>query len=334
METLILQPTKENYKLAATEIKNGGLVAFATETVYGLGADAFNKKAVEKIFLAKGRPNDNPLIVHFSDIADIEKAAILTPMAIKAAEFFMPGPLTIVLQKKENLPNAVTAGLNTVGVRIPSNKTAQEFIKECGTGIAAPSANTSTKPSPTKAIHVYDDLNGKIKYILDGGECEKGLESTILDLSSDKIRLLRQGAIPIEDLESVLGKIEIISKSEKPLSPGMKYRHYAPNAKIIVFNSGEKIKILNEYFKLKQKDTPIRVLGVWNNNQIKMLKEAGVDLKDFVLFCSDQDYAHNLYAELRQSDKLNTEIILCELVSNIGIGCALNNRIFKAAGQE
>lgn len=334
MDTIILRPTKENYKLAAAEIKSGGLVAFATETVYGLGADAFNPMAVEKIFWAKGRPSDNPLIVHFADISDIEKAAHLTKVARHAAEIFMPGPLTIVLKKKESLPSVVTAGLDTVAVRIPSNKTANEFIKECGTGLAAPSANTSTKPSPTSAAHVYDDLRGKIKYILDGGSCEKGIESTILDFSSDKIRLLRQGAIPLEELEAALGKIETNGSSgDRPLSPGIKYRHYSPNAKIIVFDSDEFDKILFEYKKLTQEGKKVRVIGVWDTLQVKKLKKEGVDLNDFVLFFSVEVYARNFYAELRQSDNLNTDIILCRLAPNFGIGSTLNNRIAKAAGK-
>ena len=191
MNTQILQFNTDNLRLAAKEILDGGIVAFPTETVYGLGANALNPDAVKKIYIAKGRPSDNPLICHISDKSQIEKFAYLTPFAEKIIDAFMPGPITVILQKKPIVPDIVTGGLQTVGIRMPAHKGALSFIKACGVPICAPSANTSTKPSPTAATHVFDDLNGKIKYILDGGRCGVGLESTIVDCVNGT--LLRQG---------------------------------------------------------------------------------------------------------------------------------------------
>ena len=202
MQTLILDSKEENIAKCARYIARGGVVAFPTETVYGLGADAFNADAVKEIFRVKGRPSDNPLIVHVCSARGIrEVAENISPLAEKLISEFMPGALTLVLKKKKGLPDCVTAGLDTVGVRMPSNSVCREFLRACGVPICAPSANTSTKPSPTCAQHVYDDLYGKIPYVLDGGECEIGLESTILDVSGAAPRLLRAGGISKEALE-------------------------------------------------------------------------------------------------------------------------------------
>ncbi len=211
-------------------IREGGLVAFPTETVYGLGADAFNEEAVRNIFIAKGRPQDNPLIVHYASVEDVQPAVKYIPdVAYKLWETFSPGPLTLVLPKSEKLPYVTTAGINTVGIRIPNHPIALELIKRSGTGVAAPSANTSGRVSPTLAAHVYEDMVGKIPLVLDGGQTDVGIESTVLDLTKELPIVLRPGAVTIEMLTDVLGKVvnhrgEVIVAE----APGMKYKHYAP----------------------------------------------------------------------------------------------------------
>ena len=211
-------------------LKEGGLVAFPTETVYGLGADAFNPEAVLNIFKAKGRPQDNPLIVHFASVEDVKMAVREIPdVAYKLWERFSPGPLTLVLPKSDNLPLVTTAGIQTVGIRIPNHPIALELIKKSGTGIAAPSANTSGRVSPTRAMDVYEDMVGKIPLILDGGQTDVGIESTVLDLTKDVPVVLRPGGVTIEMLTEVLDKV-VNHKGEVVIaeSPGMKYKHYAP----------------------------------------------------------------------------------------------------------
>ncbi len=211
-------------------LREGGLVAFPTETVYGLGADAFNEEAVKNIFKAKGRPQDNPLIVHYASVEDVQPAVKYIPdIAYKLWETFSPGPLTLVLPKSEKLPYVTTAGINTVGIRIPNHPIALELIKKSGTGIAAPSANTSGRVSPTLAEHVYEDMVGKIPLVLDGGQTDVGIESTVLDLTKELPIVLRPGAVTIEMLTDVLGKV-VNHKGEVIVAeaPGMKYKHYAP----------------------------------------------------------------------------------------------------------
>lgn len=244
-------------------LREGGLVAFPTETVYGLGADAFNEEAVLSIFKAKGRPQDNPLIVHFASVEDVKKAVKYIPdVAYELWEKFSPGPLTLVLSKSDNLPLVTTAGIQTVGIRIPNHPIALELIKKSGTGIAAPSANTSGRVSPTLASHVLEDMDGKIPLILDGGQTDVGIESTVLDLTKETPIVLRPGAVTIEMLIEVLGKV-INHKGEVVVaeSPGMKYKHYAPicpcigarsiESALSVYNANERAVIVGRSSFLK-----------------------------------------------------------------------------------
>ncbi|MDF2568280.1 MAG: hypothetical protein K0R90_1736, partial [Oscillospiraceae bacterium] len=240
-DTKILKPTKENLLLCAKLLKDGELIGMPTETVYGLAANAFDGDAVKKIFKAKGRPQDNPLIVHISDISMLGSIAAKVPkLAHELAERFWPGPLTIILPKAAHIPLAVTAGLDTVAVRIPSHEVAKELIKCCEFPLAAPSANLSGSPSPTKAEHVFQDLQGRIPFVIDGGECEIGLESTVVTLSEDTIKILRPGGVTVHDLLQVTPNVHIdqsvlsqLEPNQKVSSPGMKYKHYSPKAKVV-----------------------------------------------------------------------------------------------------
>jgi L-threonylcarbamoyladenylate synthase len=298
----IKKPEPEKIKAAAEILKSGELVAFPTETVYGIGA-VLKPDAVKKIFLAKGRPNDNPLIVHISNKKQLAELADEVPeIAEKLAEKFWPGPLTIVLKNK-SAPKEVTAGLESVALRMPKNKIALALINAAGP-LAAPSANISGKPSPTKAEHVFDDFNNKIPLILDGGETDIGLESTVVSLVREPV-LLRPGKITKEQIEEVIGPVRVLHKSKKPLSPGMSYKHYSPDAKIILFSRDE----------------------------LEKLKEKYADKKTEVIFHENvEDSAKNLFSKFREADKKGAEIIFAEKVEEKGFGMALMNRLKKAAG--
>ncbi len=319
MNTQILQFNINNIDICAREIAQGGVVAFPTETVYGLGADALNKFAVKKIYEAKGRPSDNPLICHVSNRTQIEKFAYITPMAEKIIDKFMPGPITVVLKKK-GVPDVVTGGLDTVGIRMPDHKCALALIEACGVPLCAPSANTSTKPSPTTALHVYNDLNGKIAYILDGGECGVGVESTIIDCVNGA--LLRPGGIPKEKIEELVGKLNDPPKSDVPLCPGMKYKHYSPAASVILAQYGKNMqdRIKKAYDSLCGKKAILSRLGGYENRN--------------VLFVGNtvEEYAHNIFALFRKLDEQNYDYIICEGVPEFGVGAALINRLVKASG--
>lgn len=250
MKTEIIKLTNESpaesYEKAAKLILNGEVVGMPTETVYGLAGNAFDESAVKKIFEAKGRPQDNPLIVHISEFSEIYDLVKSVPEnAKKLAERFWPGPLTIILEKSEKVPYAVTAGLETVAIRCPEHPVARRFIKACGVPIAAPSANLSGKPSPTTASHVFADLNGRIPLIIDGGESREGVESTVLLLASKMPRLLRPGNVTLGELKSVLGEVQVddavlnpLKSGEKVSSPGMKYKHYSPDAEVTLIKGG------------------------------------------------------------------------------------------------
>jgi L-threonylcarbamoyladenylate synthase len=252
METIIVKTIESNYGegvcgepehrkafiQAATCLAGGGLVAFPTETVYGLGADALNETAAAKIYAAKGRPSDNPLIVHIAEVEDMERIAYVNDMARALAQAFWPGPLTMILPKKDIVPKGTTGGLDTVAIRMPSHPVALDLIRQSGVYVAAPSANTSGRPSPTKAEHVIEDMQGKIEYIIDGGPVGIGIESTIVDVSGDKPTILRPGYITKKMLENIIGPVEIDPALEKPMdgfrpkAPGMKYTHYAPKGEL------------------------------------------------------------------------------------------------------
>ena len=319
-------------KLAARFILDGKLVAFPTETVYGLGADALNESAVRRIFEAKGRPADNPLIIHISRFEELERLASYVPKEARLlAERFWPGPLTMVLPKADDVPSVTTGGLDTVAVRMPSHPIARALIEE-STPIAAPSANISGKPSPTLAEHVIDDFYGKIECIIDGGETAVGVESTVIDLTSEKPVLLRPGGLPLEELESVIGEVEIHPAVRGELtdvakSPGMKYKHYSPNASVIVVegkreNVRRKImELVNEY----------RARGL----RVGVMATEEYDADEFFhLGRSEAEVARNLFKALRELDKRGVDVIIAEGIEERGLGFAVMNRLRKAAGYK
>lgn len=326
---------------AAVSLGNGGLVAFPTETVYGLGANALDKDAVANIFKAKGRPADNPLIVHISDKHDINKLArVLPACAGKLIEAFWPGPLTLIVPRSSIIPDIVTAGLDTVGVRFPSHPVAAALIKMSGVPVAAPSANTSGRPSPTKAEHVIEDMYGKVDYIIDSGSVEVGLESTVLDITSDTPVILRPGKITREQLEAVLGTVDIdpslVSKDStviKPRAPGMKYRHYAPKAKVIVVegNAASVAEYINKASEEQRQNGVIT--GVLATDETIGLYKTG---KVISLGSRKQptDIAARLFDALREFDTTDTQLIYAEAVEKKGIGAAIMNRLNKAAGNN
>lgn len=311
----------ESIAEGARIIKEGGIVAFATETVYGLGADAFNAQAINKIFVAKGRPQDNPLIVHITKIEDIEKVAYATETAIRLFKAFAPGPLTIVLKKKENLPKAVTAGLDTVGIRIPKNYIARALIEEAGAPIAAPSANSSTRISPTTAKHVYEDMNGKIPLIIDGGDCEIGIESTVLDLTKGIPVILRPGAVTIEMLLEHLSEVKNHTGQVRyALSPGMKYKHYSPVVDCVLARNSTSAII--EYERLLRGGKKAVIMG----------RKGFVNREDiyFINLGDDiQQIAKNLYKYMREAEK-KYDLIIIEEFSDKELGFSIMNRLFKS----
>lgn len=325
---------KRKIKIAAKFIREGRLVAFPTETVYGLGADALNEKAVRRIFEAKGRPADNPLIVHIADFEQLYELAGEVPRKAKIlAEHFWPGPLTMVLPKKDNVPKVTTGGLDTVAIRMPAHEIALGLIRTSRRPIAAPSANISGKPSPTLAEHVIDDFYGRIECIIDGGEVKIGVESTVLDLTTKPPTLLRPGGLPLEEIEKVIGKVRIhpVVKGKAvdvAKAPGMKYKHYAPNAQVIVIEgSREKVKrkikeLLNEY---KRKGVKVGVMATGDF----YAADAYINLGN-----SEEEIAKNLFRALRDLDKSGVDVILAEGIEEKGLGLAVMNRLRKAAGYK
>jgi len=300
---------------AAQIIKRGGIVAFPTETVYGLGANVFDARAIEKVFEAKRRPNDNPLIAHVGNLEHIKLlVSEINETAEKFIKAFFPAPLTLVLPKAERVPPSATANLPTIGVRMPRNRLALEFLRQCETPLVAPSANLSGKPSPTDWQAVYEDLDGRIDCILQGEATEIGLESTVVDCTSDFPLILRAGAITLEDLQKVVPETQIYrrSKNEQPKSPGLKHRHYSPRAKVILASSKFKVK------SSKSK----AFIG---------LSEPAEKI-DLVKICASvEDYAHSLFDFFRQCDRRGIEEIFCETVEETGIGLALMDRLKRAS---
>ncbi len=325
---------REAIKETAKIIREGGLVAFPTETVYGLGADAFCAQAIERIFNVKGRPLDNPLIVHLSEVSQLDLLAKELPLeAKKLGEKFWPGPLTLVLQRKEEVTSVVSAGLSTVAVRIPAHKAALDLISEARTPIAAPSANLSGRPSPTEPSHVEQDLAGKIDAILDGGICSIGLESTVVDLTGKEPVLLRPGGVNVEHIESCLSRPVLRiggQNSQKPASPGMKYRHYAPQNRLILFKGGNDTVHFNmvAYYEsfIKQGQ---RVGVLCSREKAGFFPQAGVEI--WGERANMQEAASYLYRKLRELDKEEIDIILVEGFKEEGIGLALMDRLKKAA---
>lgn len=334
METQVLKPDKKSIELVGKLLKSGELVGIPTETVYGLAANAFDGKAVEKIFKAKGRPMDNPLIVHISDLSQINDLVTeFSPKAQALAGAFWSGPLTIIMPCSDKVPTQVTAGLNTVAVRFPSHKTAQQIISSAGVPLAAPSANLSGSPSPTSAKYVYNDLKGKIPVIIDGGECQVGLESTVITLATEIPTLLRPGGITVEQLEAVIGKINIdkgvtqmLSKDTVVASPGMKYKHYAPMAKVIILKGST-----NQYANYVNNHSNGCTGALCYSGDESLLKVPCVSLGN------EQDYntqAHNLFTALRKLDEMGLKTVYARCPSTEGVGLAVYNRLIRSAGFE
>ena len=331
----------EVIQTAAKILQEGGLVAFPTETVYGLGGNGLDGAACEKIYLAKGRPSDNPLILHISEFEELDAIVReISPAAKKLMDAFWPGPLTMVFPKADIVPAKATGGLDTVAVRFPSHPVARAIIKAAGLPIAAPSANSSGKPSPTRASHVEYDLNGKIDMIVDGGAAEWGLESTIVDVSGDVPMILRPGAVTKEMMEEVVGRVEIdpaiLTKPAadlKPKAPGMKYTHYSPKAEVILVK-GERQAVADEINRLAALDmSEGKKTGVMATEETKNLYHA-----DIILSLGSrerpEEIGANLFKLLRKFDFLGAEKVYSEVFSEEGEGMAIMNRLNKAAGYQ
>ena len=325
MKTLHLSTSEEDIAKAGEIVANGGLVAFPTETVYGLGADAFDPEAVENIYVVKGRPADNPSIVHISTREQMKLLTPeITPMMKRVMDAFWPGPVTMICPKTYEVPHVTMGGLESVGIRMPSNEAARALIDAAGCPIAAPSANLSGKPSPTSAEHVKDDFDGKIGAIIDGGPCKIGIESTVIDLTGDVPMILRPGIMTQEDFEEKLGVPVILDpalnkKPEDPdfhpKAPGMKYKHYAPKAPMIIFE-GEEEAVLEAIEREKT--------------------EHEMEGEDVVVITFGQDEAvdaaRELFARLREADKENADLILAAALPQKGVGFSVMNRMLKSAG--
>lgn len=321
-------------KKAAEIIKRGGLVVIPTETVYGLGGNGCLDDSAKKIYAAKGRPSDNPLIIHICDPSDAEIYAQTTKLYYALAKAFMPGPLTVVLNKKDNIPYSVTGGLDTVAIRCPSHPVARAIIKECGIPIAAPSANISGKPSPTCAEHVISDLDGKVDMIIDGGESDIGLESTIVAINDDNsLTLLRPGGITYDALCCVCDKVIIpesiehsLKENERPLSPGMKYKHYAPTAPLVLIDGND--DDVMRFLLSEESQRKIAILCY--DEELDIYKSSillPIGKRNRI-----ESHAKNLFACLRKTDNIpNIETIYAHLPSKEGLGLALYNRMIRAA---
>lgn len=331
METKLVKPTDDMILLASDLLKKGEVVGVPTETVYGLAGDSSNASAIKKIFIAKGRPMDNPLICHISNFKMLDKVAKdLSSDAMKLARTFWPGPLTIVVKRGDGVCLESTAGLDSVGIRMPSNEVAREIIEKAGIPFSAPSANLSGKPSPTTAKDVFCDMQGKIPLIIDGGECDAGVESTVVSVLGETPVLLRPGVVTKEQIESVLGKkidvakgvLEKVAKDEKVLSPGMKYRHYAPNASVIIIKSDfEKFK---EYVEKNKADGTYALLFDGEKVNLPSLYYGGAD--------DDKAQAHNLFSKLREFDELGAKTVFARCPKQTGVGLAVYNRLIRSAG--
>lgn len=319
-------------------LKKGGLVAFPTETVYGLGANALDEEAAKKTYAAKGRPSDNPLIVHIADVQALEEIAVNIPVEVEElAYYFWPGPLTLILEKGAMVPYGTTGGLDTVAVRMPSDLIARELILAAGGYVSAPSANTSGRPSPTTAEHVLHDLDGKIDMILDGGSVEIGLESTILDMTVSPPMILRPGAITVDMLEEVIGDVSIdqtiLGAESKipPKAPGMKYRHYAPKAKLAIVEGTIREEVLAIRQLAYEAEHNHKKAGIIASNETIDFYTHGV-AKNIGTRENEKTIAKNLYAILREFDEEEIDEIYSESFSGKGLGRAIMNRLEKAAG--
>ena len=329
---------KSSIEIAAEVIKNGGLVAFPTETVYGLGANTFNEDGVKKIFIAKGRPSDNPLISHIYNISQLNDLAIVIPdFTEKLTSQFWPGPLTLIFKKNPNVPDIVTAGLDTVAVRMPSHPVALALLEATGVPIAAPSANISGRPSPTCSRDVIDDLNGKVDVIIDSDKSEIGVESTVLDISGIAPIILRPGAITLKQISKAIGKEVSYNKNKDnnediiPQSPGMKYKHYSPNAHLILITGdiNNISKIVIETAKKNQSKG--KIVGILSTTQTNLFYTSF----DQVICLGDREkpetISSSLFTSLRDMDKLGVDVIIAEGIVEEGLGIAIMNRLRKAS---
>lgn len=330
MDTKILACGESALKTAAQLIKQGEVVGMPTETVYGLAADAFNEEAVKKIFKAKGRPADNPLIVHIYDVCQIQDiAASIPPAAYKCAEKFWGGPLTMIMPKSDKIPDITSGGLDTVGIRMPSNPIARRFIQLCGTPVAAPSANLSGSPSPTTAMHVFKDMNGKIPAIIDGGSCNVGVESTVISFEGENgIRLLRPGFISVEDLKEVTtnvtvdkGVVEKLDENTLVRSPGMKYKHYAPKAEITIVDGNAQ-----QFARFVSEQSGDFMCMVFDKSDI-----AGLDVKFVEYGSTSEIQAQKLFDTLRRLDEIGAKKVFARCPDKNGVGLAVYNRLLRAA---
>ena len=325
-------PETDKLSLAAEIIKNGGLVAFPTETVYGLGGNATDADAAKKIYAAKGRPSDNPLIIHISSPEDAELYAHTNELYYKLARAFMPGPLTVILPKKDTVPDSVTGGLDSVAIRCPSHPIASKLISIAGVAIAAPSANLSGSPSPTCAEHVISDLSGRVDMIIDGGSCEIGLESTIVKITEDSAILLRPGAITCDALSCICKHVEIapavtehLAENERPLSPGMKYRHYAPASPLVLLDGED--SVVTKY--MKHALSTEKCIVICYDEELDALgaqSTISIGPRDDLVA-----QANALFSALRQSNDMSADIIYAHLPTREGLGLALYNRMIRAA---
>lgn len=331
MNTVILSTADKDITLAAKLINNGEVVGMPTETVYGLGADATNEDAVRKIFAAKNRPCDNPLIVHISKFEMITDIASAIPdMVYTLAEKFWPGPLTMIMPKSESIPMVTSGGLDTVGIRFPSHNVALALIDKCGKPLAAPSANLSGSPSPTTAQRVFEDMNGRIPAIIDGGECEVGVESTVISFDADgTIRILRPGKISYEDFLTVTDKVVIddgvlaqLTPDAVVMSPGMKYKHYSPKANVIIIDGTA--EAFAEYVRNNSdKDTYCLLFDD---------SEAVDDIKYLTYGQTSVEQAHLLFERLREFDEIGAKTVYARCPQKDGVGLAVYNRILRSAG--
>lgn len=334
MDTKILSTSDEDIAIAAEIIRNGGLVGFPTETVYGLGGNALDASASEKIFTAKGRPKDNPLIVHISGLSQWNALVKKIPdNAMALAKKYWPGPLTIILEKSDCIPLKTSGGLNTVAVRMPMDETARKLIEKAGVPVAAPSANTSGMPSPTKAKYVIEDMMGKIDAIIDGGDSTVGLESTVITLATEKPRLLRPGGITVSMLEEVLGEIEIdpavydkLDDTQKASSPGMKYKHYAPKAKVTLLK-GDFDKF-SSYVNQNSDNSTVALCFEGEEDRLSV---------KCITYGKENDpfsQAQRVFAALREVDETEAERVFARYPDRNEMGLAVYNRLIRAAAFE
>ena len=333
METQILKPNNKSIELACSLLKSGEVVGVPTETVYGLAGDANNPEAIKKIFEAKGRPADNPLIVHISNLNQLNGLVReFSNDAKTLANHFWPGPLTIIMPKGKNVCDATCAGLDSVGIRMPANEIARQIIEMSNTPFAAPSANISGKPSPTNAVDVFEDMNGKIPLVIDGGECIAGVESTVVSVLNDTPIILRPGVITKQQMESVLNKPVLIAKEvtagvtndSAVLSPGMKYKHYSPNAEIVILRGN-----LNQFADFVNKNAEENTYAMCFDGEEQFLTVPAIS---YGKADAPQTQAHKLFAVLRELDKKNAKKVYARCPEMDGVSLAVYNRLIRSAG--